>query len=357
MDKSCHACSEELDILLRAREVADELLERGLRVRVRKAMKLGTARDFDRAVGKLAAQLRARASEADDAAVRAALEVLDVDWGATTAGQRRTLIGRALEVAGRKTAAVPRAVQAVFGDAATEVVQATRDAARRGQGLTIAADFNALDKRIVEHLRSSQANFVRDEYGRRHDAFGEQARRIVAESLEAGLGREDIARDLERAPKSALTGRNSFYWEVVAGSFVSRGRSFAQLSSYAEAGIDRYIYEAVLDERTCLLPSALIETTRGFVAIGDLRVGDVVRTHRGRWRPVLATRRLHGPRRTLRISTASSTLVATANHRVLIRRNGVYGWVRADRVRPGDVLLRRPREAVETAPPDRGGPR
>jgi len=26
---------------------------------------------------------------------------------------------------------------------------------------------------------------------------------------------------------------------VVAGSFVSRGRSFAQLSAYAEAGIDR----------------------------------------------------------------------------------------------------------------------
>ena len=182
--------------------------------------------------------------------VRAALGALDVDWAATTASQRRTLIGRALEAAGRRTAAVPGAVGTVFGDAATEVVQATRDAARRGQGLGIAADFNALDKRIVRHLTSSQANFVRDEYGRRHEAFGERARQIVADGLEAGLGREDIARDLERAAREVIAGRGSFYWEVVAGSFVSRGRSFAQLSSYAEAGIDRYIIEAVLDERT-----------------------------------------------------------------------------------------------------------
>jgi SPP1 gp7 family putative phage head morphogenesis protein len=242
--------ADDLCLIVRSREAADEILERYLRVGIRKALDLGSARGFDRAVGKLAALLGARSTASDDAAVRAALGVLDVDWAASTAAQRRTLISRGLEAAGRRTATVPRAVQAVFGDAATEVVQATRDAARRGQGLTIAADFNALDKRIVRHLTSSQANFVRDEYGRRNDAFGERARQIVADGLEAGLGREDIAADLERAAQDVLAGRSSFYWEVVAGSFVSRGRSFAQLSSYAEAGVDRYLIEAVLDERT-----------------------------------------------------------------------------------------------------------
>ncbi|MCA9557956.1 MAG: head morphogenesis protein, partial [Myxococcales bacterium] len=244
------ATADDLHLVVRAREAADEILGRYLRVRLRKAFDLGSARGFDKAVGKLGALLGATAADADDAAVRAALGALDVDWAATTAAQRRTLIGRALEAAGRRTAAVPGAVGTVFGDAATEVVQATRDAARRGQGLGIAADFNALDKRIVRHLTSSQANFVRDEYGRRNEAFGERARQIVADGLEAGLGREDIARDLERAARDVIAGRGSFYWEVVAGSFVSRGRSFAQLSSYAEAGIDRYIIEAVLDERT-----------------------------------------------------------------------------------------------------------
>lgn len=248
----CVACStaDQLGLLRRARAAADEILWRYLRVPVHKAFDLGSARGFDRAVGQLAALLSSKAADSDEAAVRAAVSVLDVDWSSTTASQRRTLIGRALEAAGRRTAGVPRAVQAVYGDAATEVVQSTRDAARRGQGLAIAADFNALDERIVRHLRSSGANFVRDEYGRRHDAFGERARQIVAEGLEAGLGREDIARDLERAARDVIAGRGSFYWEVAAASFISRGRSFAQLSSYAEAGIDRYIIEAVLDERT-----------------------------------------------------------------------------------------------------------
>jgi hypothetical protein len=248
----CDACStaDDLRLVHAAREAADAILERYLRLRLRKAFDLGSSRGFDRAVGRLAALLSARASDSDDAAVRAAVAVLDVDWAATTATQRRTLVARALEASGRRVAGVPRAVGAVFGDAATEVVQATRDAARRGQRLGIAADFNALDRRIVRHLTTSRANFVRDEYGRRHEAFGERARQIVADGLESGLGREDLARDLEAAARDVIAGRGSFYWETVAGAFVSNGRSFAQLSAYAEAGIERYIIEAVLDERT-----------------------------------------------------------------------------------------------------------
>jgi SPP1 gp7 family putative phage head morphogenesis protein len=247
----CVACSTaDIELVHASRQAVDEILEGYLRFRLRKAFNLGNSRGFDRAVASLATLLRTRASASDDAAVREAVAVLDVDWAATTAAQRSSLITRALEASGRRTAAVPRTVQAVFGDAATEVVEATRDAARRGQGLSIAASFNALDRRIVRHLTTSQANYVSDEYGRRHEAFGERARQIVSDGLEAGLGREDIARDLETAARDIIAGRGSFYWETIAGSFVSNGRSYAQLSSYAEAGIDRYVIEAVLDERT-----------------------------------------------------------------------------------------------------------
>jgi len=239
-----------LRLVSEAREAADELLERYLRVPVSKAMNLGSARGFDRAVARLAAQLRTRASQADDAAVRAAVSVLDVDWGSTTADQRRTLIAQALEAAGGRTAAVPGAVQATFGDAADEVVRAARSAARQGQRFAISADFNALDHRIVDYLATSQSAFIRDEYGRRAEVFSVQARRIVSDGLEAGLGRQDIARDLARAAASTIAGRGQPYWEVVAGSFIAQGRSFGQLSSLAEAGIDRYVFEAVLDEHT-----------------------------------------------------------------------------------------------------------
>ena len=260
---------EDLPLIAAGRQAAEDVLARCFRVDLCKAMDLGSARGFDRAVGKLATQLRSRANASDEAAVRAAVGVLDIDWHGTTAGQRRSLISRALQAAGRKTAGVPGKVQAVFGEAATEVVEAARQGARAKQGLAIAADFNALDRRIIKHLTSSQANFVRGEYGRRHDAFGEEARRIVAEGLEAGLGRDDIARDLERAAKSVIAGRGSFYWDVVAGAFVSNGRSFAQVSAYAEAGIQSYVIEAVLDEQTT--------NTCRFLHGKTFSVGDAVR--------------------------------------------------------------------------------
>lgn len=240
----------EHEIVLAGRYAVDAVLGRYLHLPVAKAMNLGTPRGFDRAVADLAARLRARTRTSDNAAVRAAITGLDVNWRQTTVAQRRRLIANALQAAGRATAALPRTVETVFGPAATEVVDATRTAARRGQRLGIAADFNALDRRIIEHLRTSQTTYARDEYGRRHQAFSERARSIVADGLESGLGRDDIARDLEAAAQNILAGRGSFYWEVVAGSFVSQGRSFAQLSAYAEAGIERYLIEAILDERT-----------------------------------------------------------------------------------------------------------
>ena len=50
-----------------------------------------------------------------------------------------------------------------------------------------------------------------------------------------------LAADLERAARAVLIERQPFYWEVVAASFVGQGRSFAQMSSYAEAGIRQVV--------------------------------------------------------------------------------------------------------------------
>ena len=248
----CETCAtaESGHLIVRAREAADEVIERLLRIPVRKAMDLSTPKGFDRAVAGLASQLRGATAATDRDAVKAAIEVLDVDWHATTAAQRRSLVAQAMEAAGRRTSEVVQRVVAPFGEAADEVVGATRDNARNAHRLGIAADFNAVDRRITRHLVSSQANFVRDEYGRRLDDLGTEARRVVAEGLEAGLGRQDLAADLSRAAENALVTRPAFYWEVVAGAFVSNGRSLAQMSAYDEAGIQRYLIEAVLDEHT-----------------------------------------------------------------------------------------------------------
>jgi SPP1 gp7 family putative phage head morphogenesis protein len=104
--------------------------------------------------------------------------------------------------------------------------------------------------RAGEERDWSQGNFVRDEYGRRLDDFGRQARAIVAYGLEQGLGRDDIASSLSDAAEVVFVRRARSYWDVVASAFVGQGRSFAQMSSYAEAGVRTYVIEAVLDEVT-----------------------------------------------------------------------------------------------------------
>jgi SPP1 gp7 family putative phage head morphogenesis protein len=248
----CGTCgtADALLLVYQAGLAADELLGPLAPVALTKALDLGTSRGFDRAVAILAARLRRAVGTADVDAVRAAVGVLDVDWARTTPAERRRLVSEALVSARRATSIIPERIQVPFGDTAEEVVAATRTQARRSQGLAIAADLNALDRRVVRHIVASQGNFVRDEYGRRLAGFGEDARRIVAQGLERGLGRDDLAAELERAARAALIERQPFYWEVVAASFVSQGRSFAQMSSYAEAGIERYVIEAVLDEHT-----------------------------------------------------------------------------------------------------------
>jgi len=239
----------DLDVIAAGRRATERVLA-GLGVPVAKAMNLATATGFDQAVARLASLLRRRAEPREVEAVRAAVAELDVDWRRTTAEQRRRLIAAAMEAAGRRTALVPQQIRASLRSAGHDVIDATRSHARRAHGLAIGAEFSALDGRVVDHVVRSHGNFVRDAYGRRLDAFGQRARTVVAEGLAAGLGRDDIAANLARAARAELVERAPYYWETVASSFIGRGRSFGQLSSYAEAGIERYQVIAVLDERT-----------------------------------------------------------------------------------------------------------
>jgi len=212
-------------------------------------MDLSDADGFDRAVVTLAAQLRARISQPETSALRAAVGILDVDWSKTSASQRRALVRQARAAVGGLTAVIPARVQATLGPAADELVSATRSNVK-AQGISIAADFNAVDRRIAKYLTRANGLFVTDEYGRRLNGFEGRALKLVSEGLEAGLGRDDIATSLSQAAEGLMVGRSGFYWEVVSGSFIGTGRSFSQISAYAEAGIHRYLIEAILDEQT-----------------------------------------------------------------------------------------------------------
>ena len=240
--------TDKLSMIRDGRISADEILS-GLGIPIQKAMNLSTARGFDSAVSQLAGMLRRFAGRSESEALRAAIGGLDVDWHSMKATERSALVNRALANAGRALSPVHERIRVPLGRAANEVFRATRQDSRR-RGLSIGADFNAVDRRAVRYVTRANCLFVRDEYGRRVEGLGREAKRIVAQGLERGLGREDIAQDLAQAAESSLVRRASSYWEVVAASFVGESRSLSQISSYAEAGIERYVISAVLDEHT-----------------------------------------------------------------------------------------------------------
>jgi SPP1 gp7 family putative phage head morphogenesis protein len=247
----CVPCDPgELALVARALDSADLILARGFGVRVEKAAGAGTPRGFEREVARLAGLLRNRAAPDAEAASHVAARELALDWRALAPRARERAVARAAKAAQDITARIPEGLRSTLGRAAVDLVKEVREVARSRQGLAIGTDFNAVDRRVIEHVVRTQTNFVRDEFGRRTERMSARAREVVASGLERGLGREEIASELAEAVGTAIQGKSPFYWEVVAGAFMGTGRSYAQVSSYAEAGIDRYRILAVMDAHT-----------------------------------------------------------------------------------------------------------
>lgn len=106
--------------------------------------------------------------------------------------------------------------------------------------------------------------------------------------------------------------------------------------------------EQYAQEFECFPPETLVLTSRGASPIADIRVGDMVLTHRGRWRPVTQTmqRPYTGPMITLE-TWGGCPLVCTPDHPVLLAnwREQTYRWAPAQMVAEGDYVCF-PRHAV-----------
>lgn len=239
-----------IDLSAAAARAADDILGLLTAAAIAKALDPLDRRDFATIVARLGRELRRVAADDEAAALRAALRRLDVDWTRLSPAARDEVV-RAARQALRpgEERVVPR-VERVFEAHGTRIVGGTRRAVVRRFGLRIGSDLTQTDRRIATFVRESQGNFVRDEYGRRREAFSRLARDVVAAGVERGLGRDAIASELHTKLTAQGVSRSRAYWDVIAGVFANRARSFAQVSSFADAGIARYRWEAVLDPAT-----------------------------------------------------------------------------------------------------------
>jgi SPP1 gp7 family putative phage head morphogenesis protein len=237
-----------MDLYADGADAAEEILRDVFRVR--KVLDPLDAGDFMSIVRRLSRALHGVAGPAEDAALRRALERLDVDWPNLAPRARDQVIRAAREALGIVEAQVLPQVDQLFEVAAESSVRHARRSTVRRFGLRIGVDTNRGDERVAKFVRESQGNFVRDEYGRRRADFSAKAKEIVAAGVERGLGRDDIASELSSVMASQAFDRSRAYWETISMVFTNRARTYTQLGAFGEAGIERFRFDAVLDEVT-----------------------------------------------------------------------------------------------------------
>lgn len=239
-----------LDALEEAQDAAGDILADCYRVSLSKAVNPLSRRGFDLIVSRISRRLGSSSAGSEAQALREAVRALDVDWPALTPEGHEAAVQAMRLAVGRAPERILPKVNEVLSVEADRVVRGTRKGALETMRLRIGASLNETDERIAKHVTTSQANFVRGEFWRRADSASQRARKIVSRGIERGLGRDDIAHELSSELAATVVGRSEAYWDVVASAFVGRARSFALLSSFSEAGIERYVFSAVLDEVT-----------------------------------------------------------------------------------------------------------
>src|SRR5512138_42697 len=244
----CRLETQHAELLGAGADAAEGIL-RGV-FRIDKALDPLDPNGFMAIVRSLTRALRAAARPAEDEALRRAIERLDVDWPNLAPAARDQVVRSAREALQGVEAQVLPAVDHIFDVQGERVVDGARRSAVRRLGLRVSADLSGTDERIAQFVRESQGNFIRDEYGRRREAFGQKAKDIVASGMERGLGRDDIVGELVKTMGAEAFDRSQDYWEVVSMVFTNRARTATQLSTFQEAGVDTYRFEAVLDEVT-----------------------------------------------------------------------------------------------------------
>jgi hypothetical protein len=235
-----------------ARHATESIILKTFGVDVTKALDPMKDADYLKIVDTVRAALLQATAKTETEIVTRAFQTLDVDWGRLTKDQRDKVLGAYAEALRPLPERIPPQANVVFEAKAPPIVKASKKSQAKSAKVTarVSSNFSAVDQKMIKHL-SAQSHYVTNVYGQRIDSYSRTARTIVTDSLSAGLGRDDIATDLERAlGPAANLGRASDYWDVIAGVFSNRSRMWGSVSAFKEAGIERYVFEAVLDEVT-----------------------------------------------------------------------------------------------------------
>ena len=94
---------------------------------------------------------------------------------------------------------------------------------------------------------------------------------------------------------------------------------------------------------SCLVPGTRIYTKRGIIPIEEVKKGDYVITHLGRWKPVnnIISKQFSGMKTKIQITgytNKSDDYQFVDNHELYINRNGNWEWIGCENIIEGDIV-------------------
>ncbi len=247
--------------------------------------------------------------------------------------------------------------------------------------LSITGAFDVTPERALRYL----ADHILDFASGMVDNERAGLRSLVTDGLEQGWGAEKLKRQIHEFFRGGVhyvgddgttierTINLQAWSETVARTELSRAYNQGSRSVYEEAGITERIWVTAGDANECpeceaadgeiakigdpfpsvdvsdppahprcCPPGTLIATPDGLRAIEEIAVGDLVISHTGAARPVLATISNEISEELVELRINSTRLRLTSNHPICTPN----GWTRADALKPGDQIIRVTSKAV-----------
>lgn len=231
-------------------EAADFILANVLRLPISKALNPNAKRDFLVISRRLRLAVQGLSARAEADALRDAIEALNVDWENISDSAKDRVVDAARAALAKPGDYVAPKVAEVFVVHGKRIAQDSKAGAKQQYKLQIEPSLTETDNRVIEAVGESQGNFVRNRFGQVSQALSNTAKEVVTAGLEQGLGSQAIRDNIKEELGARAKDQSDAYWGMIAMTFANRARTYGNLSGYSNAGIDWFVFEAVMDERT-----------------------------------------------------------------------------------------------------------
>lgn len=212
-------------------------------------------KDFVALVLRLARDLGRRAKPLAQKELKKILAKLNKDWRNLPAAERdKALADIALIITEFSKTLSPATVAAMGLHTERMIKKTRRNLKRKYRGSNtllplINVSFTQADQKLVDAV-SDIGVFVGNRLNSQADRLTEQLKRKIKEGVKLGLRSDEIAKDLKALVSDLGIEQDLGYWTVVANNALNTARQYGLMSGFARAGIEKYEWSSVMDERT-----------------------------------------------------------------------------------------------------------